>query len=66
MVCSTVLPGNVVTLPGSVLVNVVPGKVVTDPGRLLVMVTTSPGAVDTLVDVSVNVVRLPEMLVVVV
>lgn len=57
MVCKTVLPG-------SVLVKVVPGKVVTEPGRIVVI--TSPGAVETLVEVSVNVVRLPEILVVVV
>lgn len=55
MVCNSVLPGNVVMLPG---------KVVTEPGRLIVV--TIPGAVETVVDVSVNVVRLPEILVVVV
>lgn len=57
MVCKTVLPG-------SVSVKVVPGKVVIEPGRVVVI--TSPGAVETLVEVSVNVVRLPEILVVVV
>lgn len=55
MVCNSVLPGNVVMLPG---------KVVTEPGRLIVIIV--PGAVETVVDVSVNVVRLPEILVVVV
>lgn len=55
IVCKTVLPGNVVMLPG---------KVVTEPGRLIVII--APGAVETVVDVSVNVVRLPEILVVVV
>lgn len=55
MVCNSMLPGNVVTLPG---------KVVTEPGRLTVIIV--PGAVETVVAVSVNVVRLPEILVVVV
>lgn len=64
MVCNSVLPGNVVMLPGAVLVKVVPGNVVTEPGRVVVMIV--PGAVETLVDVSVTVVKVPERLVVVV
>ena len=64
IVCNSVLPGNVVREPGSVLVKVVPGKVVTEPGRLVVIIV--PGAVETLVDVSVTVVKLPERLVIVV
>lgn len=66
IVSTTVLPGKVVTLPGSVLVKVVPGNVVIDPGSCWVTVTISPGCVDTVVDVIVSVVRLPEILVVVV
>lgn len=57
-----VVPGKVVTLPGAVVTRVLPGKVVTEPGSVLSMIEA--GSVETLVEVTVTDVKLPEMLVV--
>lgn len=62
MVRISVVPGRVRMLPGAVVTKVVPGKVIVEPGSVLMMVEA--GIVETLVDMTVNDVTLPEMLVV--
>lgn len=57
---------SVVSNPGSVDAGSVRVWISVEPGICWVTVTTSPGSVDIVVDVRVNVARLPETLVVLV